>query len=119
MGPAYMALWSLQLCHWGWVGPGPLPGAAAATLAGDGAGQAVPPGGASDGLPVAFRGQHEAKAVFPDSFFFSRPHLRHMEVPGQRVKSELQLQVYSHSHSNTGSEVHLQPTVQLPAMRDP
>ena len=42
--------------------------------------------------------------------FFLRPHLGHMEVPGLRVKSELQLRscnYVGHSYVNTRSEPHL------------
>ena len=48
--------------------------------------------------------------IFPHSlfffFFFLGPHLRHMEVPGVGVKSELQLPPYTTAHSNDGSLTH-------------
>jgi len=45
--------------------------------------------------------------------------MEYMEVPRVGVQSELHLPAYAHSHSNTGSEPHLQPTPQLMAMLDP
>ena len=42
-------------------------------------------------------------------------HLPHMEVPRLGVESEQHLP----SHSNTGSELHLQPTPQLTEILDP
>ena len=44
--------------------------------------------------------------------FFLGPHLRHMDVP--RLGASLR-----HSHSNSGSKPHLQPTPQLMVMQDP
>ena len=41
-----------------------------------------------------------------------------MEVPWLGVELELQLLALYHSHSNTGSEPHLQPMLQLVAMVD-
>ena len=46
-------------------------------------------------------------------FFFLQLHLQHMEVPGPGAKSELLAASLHHSHSNTGSELHLLPTPQL------
>ena len=46
---------------------------------------------------------------------FLGPHPQHMEVPRLGVESELQLLVYTHSHSNAVAEPHLQPTPQLTA----
>ena len=40
-------------------------------------------------------------------FFFLGPHLRHIDVPGLGVESELQLPRPHHSHSNTRSEPRL------------
>ena len=53
-------------------------------------------------------------------YCFLGPHLRHMEVRtlgrgGIRAAAAS----LPHSHSNTGSEQHLQPTPQLMAMPDP
>ena len=36
-----------------------------------------------------------------------------MEVPWIGVELELQLQAFNHSYSNSRSELHLQPTLQL------
>ena len=52
-------------------------------------------------------------------FFLFLPYLQHMEVPRPGVELELQLLAYNHSHSNVGSELHLQPTPQLMTMLDP
>ena len=52
-------------------------------------------------------------------FFFLGLHLRHMEVPRLGVESDLQWLAYAHSHSNTGSELHLQPILQRTGMLDP
>ena len=49
--------------------------------------------------------------------FFLQLPLQHMEVPGLGVESELLLQAYT-SHSNTGSELPLRPTLQLVATLD-
>ena len=43
-------------------------------------------------------------------FFFTRPHLWHMEVSGLRVESELKLLALHHSHISAESEPHLCPT---------
>ena len=53
-------------------------------------------------------------------FVFLGPYPRHMEVPRLGVQSDLQLLAVGlhHSHSNTGSELRLQPTSQLMAMLD-
>ena len=51
-------------------------------------------------------------------FLFLGLHLQHMEVPWLGVELELQLLALYHSHSNTGSEPHLQPMLQLVAMVD-
>ena len=42
-----------------------------------------------------------------------------MEVPGLGVELELQLPAYTTATSNTGSEPHLWPTLQLEAAPDP
>ena len=49
-------------------------------------------------------------------FGFLGPHPHYMEVPrpGGQIKATA-----ANSHSNTGSEPHLQPTPQLMAMLDP
>ena len=57
-------------------------------------------------------------------FFFFHPHLQHIEgfgdfwfgplLPIRAIAAGL-----SHSHSNVGSELHLQPTLQLAAVLDP
>ena len=39
-------------------------------------------------------------------FFFLALHLRHMEVPRLRVKSELQLPTYTIAYVNAGSLTH-------------
>ena len=54
-----------------------------------------------------------------DFFFFNLfpgPHPQYMEVPrlGAAIAASLH-----HSHSNSGSESHLQPTPQLMATPDP
>ena len=49
-------------------------------------------------------------------FFLLLLHLRLMEVPRLGVESELQLLLH-HSHSNAGSEPHLQTVQQLVAMQ--
>ena len=46
-------------------------------------------------------------------------HLWHMEVPRLGVELELTAAGLNHSHSNSGSELHLQPTTQLTAMLRP
>ena len=52
-------------------------------------------------------------------FCFLGPHWWHMEVPRLGVQSELSIVAsLRHSHSNTGSEPHLQPTPQLVATLD-
>ena len=52
-------------------------------------------------------------------FVFLGPHLQHMEVPKLGVQSELQPLAYTTFHSNSGSELHPQPTPQLTATQDP
>ena len=52
-------------------------------------------------------------------FFFSGPHLWHMEVSGLVVESELQLPAYTTVTSNARSELHLSPTLHLVVMPDP
>ena len=48
-------------------------------------------------------------------FFFFWPHLKHIEV----LRLEIRATAASHTHRNTGSELHLPPTTQLRAMPDP
>ena len=55
------------------------------------------------------------------SFFFVLlgPHPQHMEVPSSGGLIRAVAACLQHSHSNTRSEPHLQPTSQLTAMPDP
>ena len=55
----------------------------------------------------------------PPFFFFLWPHLQYMEVPRLGVKLGDVAASLHHSHSNVGSEPHLQPTPQLTATPDP
>ena len=57
------------------------------------------------------------KGIYLLIFVFLGLNLQHMEDPRLRVKSELQLPAYN--HSNTRSELRLQPTSQLAATPDP
>ena len=50
---------------------------------------------------------------------FLGPHLRHMEVPRLRNQIRTIAASLGHSHSNAGSEQHLQPTPQLTGKLDP
>ena len=50
--------------------------------------------------------------------FFLWLHLRHTKVAMLGVKSELQLPAYTTNRSNTGSEPHLQPTLQAAVTPD-
>ena len=45
-------------------------------------------------------------------------HLQHMEVPRLGVQIGTAAAGLYHSHSNSGSKLHLQPTLQLTAMPD-
>ena len=67
--------------------------------------------------PLRLR-QHSSWLLFI-YFFFLGPHLEHTEVPRLEVKLELQLQAYTASHNNAGSELHLQPELQHAASLDP
>lgn len=49
--------------------------------------------------------------------FFLGPHLLHMEVPGLRSRIRAAAAVLR--HSNSGSELYLQPTLQFVAVPDP
>lgn len=60
---------------------------------------------------------HVSKYTY-NFFFFLWPYLLHMDVPGLRVESELQLPAYTHSHSNAWFQLHLQPALQLVATPD-
>ena len=57
-------------------------------------------------------------SLFFFSFFFLRPHLWHMEVPGLGFESELELPAYT---TATAMQIpaHLRPTAQLTATSDP
>ena len=53
-------------------------------------------------------------------FCFLWPHLRHVEVPRLGVKLQIRATAAAlyHSHSNSGTELRLQPTPRLMAMLD-
>ena len=66
-------------------------------------------------------GQGTEEEVFCFCFFcfcFLGPHPQHTEVPRLGVESAAVAGSH-HSHSNTGSDPHLQPTPQLMATPDP
>ena len=53
------------------------------------------------------------------SFWLLGPHPRHMEVPTLRGPIGTVAASLGQSHSNAGSEPHLQPTLQFTATGDP
>ena len=68
----------------------------------------------SEGIPAQeFQRRGKAANFF---FFFLGLHLWQNEVPTLRVESQPS---HSHSHSDAGSLLHLQPALQLEATSDP
>ena len=62
---------------------------------------------------------HDTSSFILFLSFFLLLHLQHMKVPWARDQIRAAAAGLCHSHSNVGSQLHLQPTLQLEAMQDP
>ena len=62
---------------------------------------------------------HYIMLFFVYVFWFLRPHLQHVRVPGLGVKLDLWLPAYTTATATLGSKPCLQPTLQLEEMLHP